>query len=197
MTAPASTGGFTSFAMVAFTFFLACVSCQQSEILESQRQIQAAATRSNIAPAYGGESTDNQLILKMTNTGDIPARNVTVSESHKVLASDDGLAELCKAASLAGHSLTIHPGATIEHHLPALTDVDVKKLQRTGRRYYACGTIRYRDELGEGVSSGFCFSVSQKQLTEEGKKNLDHTICAPPEPEPTADCACTQTIDTR
>ncbi len=184
MTARASTGldRVTSIAMVLFTGILTSVSCQQSEILESQRQIQAAATRSNVAPSYGGESTEKKLILNMENTGGIPAREVSVSESRRVLASREELADLCKSARPAGYPLTLHPGSTIEHHLPALTDDDVKEMELAGRRYYVCGAIRFRDELGEAAPSDFCFSFGQEELTDAAKKNLDHTICTPPNP---------------
>jgi hypothetical protein len=169
-------------ALVLFTALLVYVACLQSETLDLQRKIQQAATRSNVAPSYGGRSSERMFILNMANTGAIPARNVTVLQSSGLIASDDELPAICAKAAPAGNPVTIHPGPKVEHHVPAPPDDEVKAF--AGRRYAVCGEITYRDELGEGVPSEFCIKFSESELADpERIGNMDHTICAVPSNE--------------
>jgi hypothetical protein len=167
-----------SFALVGFTAALVFVSFLQYLTLDSQKRIQEAATRSNVAPSYGGKSTEQDFVLNMTNTGAIPARGVTVMQSAGVFASEDDLAALCARPVPAGNPVTIHPGRRVEHHVTAPSEEEIKAL--AGRHYAFCGAISYRDELGDALPSDFCFAFSESELNDPVRtSNTDHTICAP------------------
>lgn len=174
---PSTTG--TNIALAAFTGALVIVSALQFMTLNSQKRIQEASIRSNVAPSYGGKSSEGMFILNMANTGAIPARHVTVSQSSGLFASDEELPAICAAATAAGNPVTVHPGRRVEHHVPAPSDDEVRAF--AGRRYVVCGEITYQDELGEGVPSEFCIKFSAAELTDPVRiENMDHTICAVP-----------------
>jgi hypothetical protein len=176
--------GITGVLLVLATIALAISAFLQQRTSQSQTEVQRAATRANIAPSYGGLSPAGWPILGLTNTGDIPARDVTVAISHGVLPTAHDLADFCAAAKVEGELLTIHPGASDEHH------VEPPKFDAEGNLpglFYICGLIDYRDDLGAGVPSPFCISLGADDLQDEAKiQNQDHTKCAvPPRTDPT------------
>lgn len=165
-----------AFALVAFTGALVIVGMLQYGTLRSQTEVQRLISQPNIAPAYGGKRDDG-LIVALSNTGALPALEVVVAsraDFRKPLSGEDLLA-FCTEVDEPTPGITVHPGATIEHHV-AYPDFSLKD-PAANELYYVCGSVTYTDAFRGRRESAYCFSFSRRQIDTAN----DHSICSLPE----------------